>query len=130
MTRDELVFRAGFSRFGVAIVALALLPAFYPAVLLKEIGAALSSTTRATDVTGRYGGDEFLLVLPDTDSQLARRVAERMVQGVRDAGAACSVTASVGIAVAAASDTAAILIRRADDNAYRAKQQGGDRVVD
>jgi diguanylate cyclase (GGDEF)-like protein len=102
-------------------------------VLLKEIATALGATTRATDVAGRYGGDEFVLVLPDTDAEQARTVAERVAQSVREAAlrfdATRPVTASLGIAMAEPADTVAALLRRADENAYRAKQDGGDRVV-
>jgi diguanylate cyclase (GGDEF)-like protein len=101
--------------------------------LLKEIGASIASTIRITDVAGRYGGDEFLVLLPDTEPEDARGVAERVSQSVRDAAArfdvAHPVTASGGIAVASSTDTVATLLRRADDNAYRAKQGGGSRVV-
>jgi diguanylate cyclase (GGDEF)-like protein len=102
-------------------------------VLLKEIGAALPTTTRASDVAGRYGGDEFLLVLPDTDVEQAHSVAQRVAYSVREAAArfdrANRVTASLGVAIADPADTVTTLLRRADTNAYRAKQQGGDRVV-
>ena len=98
-------------------------------VLLKEIATALAATTRVTDVAGRYGGDEFVVLLPDTDAAAARAVAERVAQAVRDAAqrfdAARPVTASVGIALAGPSDTVASLLRRADENAYRAKESGG-----
>jgi diguanylate cyclase (GGDEF)-like protein len=101
--------------------------------LLKEIAAALAATTRTTDVTGRYGGDEFAVVLPDTDLEQALGVAERVAKSVRDVSArfdgGSPVTASVGVALAAPSDTVAALLRRADENAYRAKKDGGDRVV-
>jgi diguanylate cyclase (GGDEF)-like protein len=102
-------------------------------VLLKEIATSVAATTRTTDVAGRYGGDEFVVILPDTDSEQARAVAERLAQSVRDAAmrfdAARPVTASVGIAVAEPADTVAALLRRADENAYRAKESGGNRVV-
>jgi diguanylate cyclase (GGDEF)-like protein len=105
-------------------------------VLLEEIASALAAMTRATDVVGRYGGDEFVVVLPDTGAEQARTVAERIAQAVRDAAARFGtsrstrpVTASLGIALAEPADTVAALLRRADENAYRAKQGGGDRVV-
>lgn len=102
-------------------------------VLLQEIAGALASTTRQTDVAGRYGGDEFVIVLPDTDATSGLAVAERAAQAVRDAAqrfdTSRPVTASVGVAVASSSDTVASLLRRADENAYRAKQGGGDRVA-
>ena len=102
-------------------------------VLLKEIAAALAATTRTTDVAGRYGGDEFAVVLPDTELAQAVAVAERVTKSVRDVSAKFDavppVTASVGIAIAEPADTVAALLRRADENAYKAKRDGGDRVV-
>jgi len=102
-------------------------------VLLHAIGATLVANTRATDVVGRYGGDEFLLVLTDTDAEHARNVAERVVTSVREAGLAFdrshAVTASLGVAAAVEDDTVATLLRRADENAYKAKQAGGDRFT-
>lgn len=101
--------------------------------LLGEIGATLVSNTRVTDVVGRYGGDEFLLVLTDTDAEQACIVAERVVTSIREAGlrfdAAHAVTASLGLATAIESDTVASLLRRADENAYKAKHAGGDRFA-
>lgn len=102
-------------------------------VLLKEISAAIATTTRVTDVAARYGGDEFVVLLPDTDEAQACVVAQRIADAVRDAGARFNpdarVTASVGITPARAGDSVASLLRRADENAYRAKKNGGDRVV-
>jgi diguanylate cyclase (GGDEF)-like protein len=102
-------------------------------LLLKEIAGALAKTTRVTDVAGRYGGDEFVVVLPDTDSEAAVAVGERVTDAVRAAASPFDdqhpVTASVGVALASSTDTVASLLRRADENAYRAKQSGGDRVA-
>jgi diguanylate cyclase (GGDEF)-like protein len=102
-------------------------------VLLKEIASALAATTRVTDVAGRYGGDEFVILLPDTTPEAARMVADRVARSVHEAGARFNdkdpVTASLGLALAEPADTVASLLRRADEKAYRAKQGGGDRVV-
>jgi diguanylate cyclase (GGDEF)-like protein len=101
--------------------------------LLKEIAAALVASTRVVDVTSRYGGDEFVIILPDTDAAQGEIVAERVATAVREVGRAFGserpVTASVGAAMARVDDTAASLVRRADENAYLAKQKGGDAVV-
>jgi diguanylate cyclase (GGDEF)-like protein len=101
--------------------------------LLKEIAAALSASTRVVDAAARYGGDEFILILPDTDLASARTVADRITQGVREVGLRFDeerpVTASVGVTVAEPDDDVALLVRRADESAYKAKQSGGDRVV-
>jgi diguanylate cyclase len=100
--------------------------------LLKRIADAIGGSVRATDVAGRYGGDEFAVLLSDTESEQARVAAERLVNAIRE----CSeretddrVTASVGIAIALGDDDSRSLLRRADEYAYRAKQHGGDRVA-
>jgi diguanylate cyclase (GGDEF)-like protein len=101
--------------------------------LLVQLSQALSGAVRVTDLVGRYGGDEFLIILPDTQLTEAQLVAERVTRAVCDVGttfdAAAPVTASAGIAVAAPTDTVRALVQRADENAYRAKQAGGNRVV-
>jgi diguanylate cyclase (GGDEF)-like protein len=104
--------------------------------LLKEIADSIRQNTRETDVPVRYGGDEFVVILPDTDAEQARRVAERLADGIRSAGRrfdpARPVTASLGIAAAAppsAPDSVAAIVKLADERAYRAKQDGGDRVA-
>jgi diguanylate cyclase (GGDEF)-like protein len=101
--------------------------------VLTAIAQALAKNIREVDSAGRYGGDEFVVVLsdprpPDTSSV----VGERLVRAVRRAGRvdeAHQVTASVGVAVAEPTDSADELIRRADVNVYAAKQAGGDRVI-
>jgi diguanylate cyclase (GGDEF)-like protein len=101
-------------------------------LLLKEIAGALGTSTRVVDVAARYGGDEFMIVLPDADAPQAGVVASRVSSAVHDVGlkfdAQRPVTASLGVAVAHADDSVASIIRRADENAYRAKQSGGNRV--
>lgn len=101
-------------------------------VLLTRIAHALSRCVRTTDVVGRYGGDEFVVLLPDTEPEQAKVVAERIVLGVREAGAANDgergVTASVGLAAATVEDDARKLLARADEAAYAAKSHHGDRV--
>jgi len=89
----------------------------------------LAAATRETDVAGRYGGDEFLVVLPDADAQRAQSAAERLCSKIRDVGAAFAVSASVGVAIARNGDELREILARADEAAYRAKQAGGDRVV-
>jgi len=102
-------------------------------VLLKEISIALATNTRTVDLAARYGGDEFIVMLTDTDARKAQGVAERLAESVRAAAQRFDtdhpVTASLGVAQAEPSDTVAALLRRADENAYRAKQSGGNRVV-
>ncbi len=101
--------------------------------VLREIATALEETTRATDVAARYGGDEFMVVLTDTDHERAQLVAGRLVENVREAVESvepgAGVTASVGIAIARPTDSVRSLTSRSDEQVYKAKQAGGDRFV-
>ena len=70
---------------------------------LHAVGAALQSICRATDVPSRYGGEEFLIVLPATNVTGAQRVAERMRRLLEDQriafeGSTLAITASFGVA--------------------------------
>lgn len=52
--------------------------------ILADVAAAFKVRTRYCDVIGRYGGDEFLLLLPDTDVEEARHIADRLLDGIRE----------------------------------------------
>jgi diguanylate cyclase (GGDEF)-like protein len=103
--------------------------------LLRAVGAKLTRVLRSSDVRCRYGGDEFLIILPDTPVIGAQQVAESlrremaglaMVAGDRT----IAVTASVGIASAGPAELGvAAFIDRADDALYRAKRAGKDRYA-
>lgn len=100
--------------------------------VLMAIAGAIREATREVDVPGRYGGDEFVVLLPDTTPPQAEAVGERLVAAVRGQGESFDrelpVTASVGLAQARRGDEARPLIQRADALAYRAKEAGGDRL--
>lgn len=104
-------------------------------VLLQQITMAMRTTLRISDVLGRFGGDEFVLVLPRTAPQDARAAAERLRAAVAayelhtSGGVAIRATVSVGIAsYPGDGETAEDLFRAADRALYRAKQGGRDRV--
>lgn len=101
--------------------------------LLRAIARAVEGAVRATDLVGRHGGDELIVLLPDTRDEAAILVARRIVDTIRETGASFDpdrrVTASVGVATARAKDGPLDLLRRADEAAYSAKAAGGDRVT-
>jgi diguanylate cyclase (GGDEF)-like protein len=103
--------------------------------ILRAVGAQLNRLLRSTDVSCRYGGDEFLIILPDTHILGAEHVAEtlrREIGTLAIAGAGDrvhAVTASVGLAAAAPAELdVAALIKRTDEALYRAKRGGRNQV--
>lgn len=105
---------------------------------LVAVAAALSGALRrAEDLAARYGGEEMVVLLPDTDAESAARLAGDLLAAVRALAiphsasrAADHVTLSVGVAavVPAAGSAPAELVERADRALYRAKERGRDRV--
>ncbi len=102
--------------------------------VLAAVGARLRAVTRSGDLGCRFGGDEFLLVLPDTPCEGAARVAEALRRAigritVRWHGVRVSTAASVGVASGGGGEAdARTLIARADAALYRAKEAGRNRV--
>ncbi|MFP4148125.1 MAG: putative bifunctional diguanylate cyclase/phosphodiesterase [Nitriliruptoraceae bacterium] len=102
--------------------------------LLRAYAARLHSLVRAGDTVGRFGGDEFVVVLEDvTDEQQAVEVAERLLADLEEPvdlrGRAHRVTASAGLVIAGPGDRAEVLLRDADAAMYQAKARGRQRVV-
>lgn len=105
--------------------------------VLKEFAARLATIFRPIDVTARFGGEEFVVAMPDTRGDDAALVAERLRRHVAGAPFLApasreriDVTVSVGVATSAgADDTAERIIKRADQALYRAKSGGRNRVV-
>jgi diguanylate cyclase (GGDEF)-like protein len=99
--------------------------------VLAAAGVALRKVVRESDFVGRYGGEEFLLLLPATDKRAALLLAEQVrtaIAGIRVAGVD-RVTASVGVAVLPDDAGDAVdLFRSADRALYSAKSNGRDRV--
>lgn len=104
--------------------------------LLVAASGALRAAIRDTDLAARFGGDEFVVLLPEADAGQAGSCLERIRQGIgrsRVAGAADGVTASAGVAVFDPSVRATVSpsawLRQADAALYAAKSAGRDRVL-
>jgi len=105
--------------------------------VLREFALRIRKAIRNIDLACRYGGEEFVIVMPETDMAVATMVAERLrrriasepftiQQGARN----LDVTISIGIAaLGGESDNAAAILKRADTALYRAKRDGRNRVV-
>ncbi|MEL7489560.1 MAG: PleD family two-component system response regulator [Pseudomonadota bacterium] len=107
--------------------------------VLQEFAERIKASVRGIDLACRYGGEEFLVAMPDTDKRFASLVAERLRQeveaqevelnGGRDI---LKVTVSIGIACSEdgpKDDTAQKLIKRADEALYEAKKSGRNKVI-
>lgn len=94
---------------------------------LHDVAGAITRSVRSIDIAGRYGGEEFLVILPETAMVGAAAVAERIRATIEQLG---RTTASAGVAELFDEDTAAAeLIERADTALYKAKRSGKNRVV-
>lgn len=91
--------------------------------LLREVGRYLIAHVRQQDLVGRWGGEEFAILLPRTSGAQATHLAERLREGLKALG----ITASFGVATYRGD--LQDLYRRADEALYRAKAGGKDRVA-
>lgn len=99
---------------------------------LVAVVSALRAGLRSTDVIGRWGGDELLVVTPDTSPADARRSAERWRRTIAELGLVAGpgrVTTSIGLATHQPGDSLDTLLARADRALYAAKALGGDTVA-
>jgi two-component system cell cycle response regulator len=105
--------------------------------VLRDFALRLKRSIRGIDLACRYGGEEFVIVMPETDMAVAAMVAERLRRRIaaepfpiQQGARAVPVTISIGIAALRGNDdTAAALLKRADQALYRAKRDGRNRVV-
>jgi two-component system cell cycle response regulator len=104
--------------------------------VLREFAVRIRKSIRGIDLACRYGGEEFVVIMPETDMAVATMVAERLrrriasepfpiQQGTRN----IEVTISIGLAALARGEDAAAVVKRADQALYRAKRDGRNRVV-
>jgi diguanylate cyclase (GGDEF)-like protein len=94
--------------------------------VLRQVAAIARRDLRAIDAFGRFGGEEFLLLLPDTEQAGATVVAERIRAAV---AAETRVTVTIGVAQHATAESPAALLARADRALYRGKAAGRNRVL-
>jgi two-component system, cell cycle response regulator len=105
--------------------------------VLREFSTRLKKSIRGIDLACRYGGEEFVIVMPETDMAVAAIVAERIRRriagepfSIRAGATALDVTISVGLAaLSGVADTPPAILKRADQALYRAKRDGRNRVV-
>ncbi|WP_105431072.1 PleD family two-component system response regulator [Neorhizobium sp. T6_25] len=105
--------------------------------VLKEFAARVRSTVRGADLACRYGGEEFVVVMPDTDAMSAGAIAERLRSIIesqpfhlKTAGIMLNITASLGLACSTqGAETPEQLLKQADRALYEAKNSGRNRVV-
>lgn len=105
--------------------------------VLKEFSARLASNTRPVDFACRMGGEEFVVIMPNTEGDIACLAAERLRRHISAApfvvdapGGSLDVTASIGVAqTEGVEDTAELVLKRADEGLYEAKSAGRNRVI-
>jgi two-component system cell cycle response regulator len=105
-------------------------------VVLREFAQRLRRNIRGVDLPCRFGGEEFVVLMPDTEYGQAQGVAERVRTAVAERSfeigenRTLAITVSVGVALnEAAADTPEMILKRADVALYRAKHEGRNRVV-
>jgi two-component system cell cycle response regulator len=103
--------------------------------VLRQVSRLLLHAVRFMDVVARYGGDEFALILPETNLRSAKRIASRLLSEIRKSPflygeRVFPLSASVGLAAQTTHHASAeALVREADEALYGAKREGRDRIV-
>jgi len=101
--------------------------------VLRELSQRIKDSLRRDDLVGRYGGEEFIVALPRTDAESARKVAEKIraiVGTMPMSESKLNITISLGLAVTSTeAETMETLIQRADQALYAAKRAGRNRVI-
>jgi diguanylate cyclase (GGDEF)-like protein len=101
--------------------------------VLRQVGEILRGQLRATDLVARYGGEEFVIALPDTDLLQAAALCDKLRAAIAafpwsELQPGLAVTMSMGVHGDLGAGTAEAMLRKADDQLYRAKESGRNRV--
>jgi len=99
--------------------------------ILKEMVEVMHQNIRESDICGRWGGEEFMIICPNTPLDGGIHLAEKLRRAVEDYSRQLPqpVTISFGVTTFCPGDTVETLIKRADDALYLAKKQGRNRVA-
>ena len=104
--------------------------------VLREFATRIKKSIRGIDLACRLGGEEFVIIMPETDMAVATLVAERLRRRIasepfpiQQGARTIEVTISIGIAALGRDEDAAAVFKRADQALYRAKRDGRNRVV-
>ncbi|OUR76414.1 PleD family two-component system response regulator [Alphaproteobacteria bacterium 46_93_T64] len=104
--------------------------------VLKQFSSRMSKSVRGIDLACRYGGEEFVVLMPDTDLAVAMGVAERLRREIADfpfvvpkADLSLEISCSLGVAMSGENENGDSLLKRADEALYQAKRDGRNRVV-
>ena len=102
--------------------------------VLQRVAEVISTSVRGSDIAARWGGEEFLVLMPDTRPEDALRVAERIWQRISEEAGRIEkreipVTATLAVATLATGETFQVTLNRADTSLYMGKQQGRNRVM-
>jgi two-component system cell cycle response regulator len=105
--------------------------------VLREVSDRLRRVIRASDLVARFGGEEFVIVMPDTDIELAETVSKRLRAEIADTPfaidqleAGLNVTVSIGVAaIGSPGETPVAMLKRADEALYEAKRGGRNKVI-
>ena len=106
-------------------------------LVLKELARRIVNSVRGIDIACRYGGEEFVVLMPNTEGSLAQMIAERLREDIEGnpivvdetGGETVNVTVSIGVATTQPEDGPQQILKRADDALYQAKDQGRNQVV-